>query len=133
MRPRRTPPARPRSRRPPGATWSRVDLGDPDFSQADQYVLSDDLGRGGETVSQTDGVYTATRVNADGSSTLQASNTYSLPDGQVTAQGRVDHGAREEVKVDPYTLAVTGGTGRYSAAAARSRSRSRAPPRRTSR
>ena len=58
-----------------------------------------------------------TRVNADGSSTLQASSTYSLPGGQVTAQGRVDYGSDEEVKVDPYRLAITGGTGRYSAAA----------------
>jgi hypothetical protein len=93
-----------------------VDLGDADFSQADQFVFTNDLFRGDARVGEDGGVCTVTRVGEDGSTTVYCNGSNSLPGGQVTVQGLIFYGPGEEVKQDPYSLAITGGTGEYRTA-----------------
>ena len=93
-----------------------VDLGEPDFSQADQFVFVNDLFRGSEPVGKDGGVCTVTRLTAEGAVTVFCNGSNSLPGGQVVVQGLIDYGPGEEIKEEPYSLAITGGTGKYRAA-----------------
>lgn len=93
-----------------------VDLGEADYSQADQYVFTNDLSRDGKKVGVDGGVCTVTRIEADGGSTLYCSGSNSLPGGQITTAGLVSYGPDEEFKKDPYFFSITGGTGKYRTA-----------------
>jgi hypothetical protein len=93
-----------------------VDLGDPDFSQADQFVFTNDLLRGKERVGSDGGVCTVTRLTAEGASTVYCSGSNALPGGQITVSGLIDYAPDEEFKQEPYSLAITGGTGKYRTA-----------------
>ena len=90
-----------------------VDLGAPDYSEADQFVFTNDLLRGVTKVGEDGGVCTVTRVEEDGGSTLLCSGSNSLPGGQITVSGLVSYGPDEEFKKEPYFFAITGGTGKY--------------------
>jgi hypothetical protein len=86
-----------------------VDNGDPGFSPDDQFVFSNDLYRNGEKVGEDGGTCTVTRIAAGGAATLHCLGTNSLPGGQISVQGLAAPG-------EPFELAITGGTGRYSKA-----------------
>ena len=83
-----------------------IDHGEPGFSADDVIVFSNDLYRDGEKVGEDGGTCTVTRI-ADGAATLHCLGTNSLPGGQISVQGLA---APDE----PFELAITGGTGRYS-------------------
>lgn len=93
-----------------------VDLGAPDYSMADQYVLTNDLLRGDTKVGEDGAVCTVTQVEASGASTLYCSGSNSLPGGQITTAGLVTYGPDEEWREEPYYFAITGGTGKYKRA-----------------
>lgn len=79
-------------------------------SRGDQIVFEDTLLRAGTEVGAGGGTCTVTNVvPADPPILLSCQVTYQLPDGQIAAQGRATNAP---VK----TLAVVGGTGRYSGA-----------------
>lgn len=93
-----------------------IDLGDADFSQGDQFVFTNDLFRGDEKVGSDGGVCTVTHLTADGATDVYCTGSNSLPGGQVTVSGLVHYGPGEEIKQEPYSLPITGGTGRYRTA-----------------
>jgi hypothetical protein len=86
-----------------------VDHGAPGFSVDDAFVFSNDLYRNGEKVGEDGGTCTVTRIASSGATTLHCLGTNSLPGGQISVQGLAAPG-------EPFELAVTGGTGRYSKA-----------------
>jgi len=86
-----------------------VDHGAPGFSEDDQFVFSNDLYSGGQRVGEDAGTCTVTRIAAGGAVTLHCLGTNSLPGGQISVQGIAAPG-------EPFELAITGGTGRYSKA-----------------
>jgi hypothetical protein len=86
-----------------------VDNGDPGFSADDHFVFSNDLYRDGEKVGEDGGTCTVTRIAAGGATTLHCIGTNTLPGGQISVQGLAAPG-------EPFELAITGGTGRYSKA-----------------
>ena len=90
-----------------------IDLGDPDFSQGDQLVFSNDLLRHGTKVGEDGGLCVVTRLTAAGASTWKCVGDNVLPGGQITVQGMVTYAPGEEVKDEPYFFAITGGTGKY--------------------
>jgi hypothetical protein len=100
----------------PNRPLTDVDLGEPGFSEADQYVFANDLFSGDTKVSEEGGVCTATRVEEDGASTLHCTSTLSLRGGQINTAGLVSYGAGEEFNPDPYFFAITGRTGKYRTA-----------------
>jgi hypothetical protein len=85
-----------------------VDHGTTGFSEADQFVFSNDLSENGKPVGEDGGTCTVTRI-VSGDATLQCLGTNSLPGGQISVEGLIVSGK-------PFELAVTGGTGRYSKA-----------------
>jgi hypothetical protein len=91
-----------------------IDLGDPGFSQGDQNVFTADLFMDDRRVGFDGGTCTVVRIHPDGSSSLQCLGSNSLPDGQLTVQGLVSTSAEGELQ--PFELAITGGTGRYKTA-----------------
>jgi hypothetical protein len=95
-----------------------VDVGDTDYSQGDQFAFANDLLSNGTKVGEDGGVCTVTRVDTTtGTSAAYCTGSNSLPEGQVTVQGLINYGPEdEEFKQDPYSLAITGGTGRYRTA-----------------
>ena len=93
-----------------------LDLGDPDFSQGDQFVFSNDLLRKGKKIGEDGGMCLVTRLTAEGAATFKCVGSNVLPGGQITVQGIVTYGPGEEVKSEPYFFAITGGTGRYKTA-----------------
>lgn len=93
-----------------------VDVLPTDFSQGDQFVFVNDLFQGDKRVGQDGGTCILTRLTSEGASTVYCTGSNSLPGGQVTVSGLIDYGADEEFKKDPYSLAITGGTGRYRTA-----------------
>lgn len=97
-------------------TETYIDLGDPDFSQSDQFVFHNDLFRGRRLVGRDGGLCTVTRVTAKGATTVFCSGSNSLPGGQITVQGLIDYAPGQEFKQEPYSLAITGGTGEYRTA-----------------
>jgi hypothetical protein len=94
-----------------------LDLGEPDFSQGDEFVFTNDLFRGGTKVGEDGGSCVVTRLTAAGAATFNCIGSNYLPGGQITVQGLVTYGPDEEIKEEPYFLAITGGTGRYEDAA----------------
>jgi hypothetical protein len=90
-----------------------VDLGDKDFSQADQFVFTNDLFRGDTRIGTDGGVCTVSNLTAEGATSVYCSGSNALPGGQVAVQGLVDYAPGEEVKKEPYSLSITGGTGKY--------------------
>jgi hypothetical protein len=86
-----------------------VDNGESGFGEGDQIVFSNDLKQDGNKVGEDGGTCTVTRVAASGATTLHCLGTNSLPGGQISVQGFAAPG-------EPFELAVTGGTGRYSKA-----------------
>jgi hypothetical protein len=93
-----------------------VDLGEADYSEADQFVFANDLFSGDTKVGEDGGVCTVTRVEEDGASTLYCVGGNSLPGGQINTAGLVTYGADEEFREEPYFFAITGGTGKYRTA-----------------
>ena len=93
-----------------------LDLGESDFSEGDQVHFTNDLYSGNSKVGEDGGWCVVTRLTAEGAATFECLGTNSLPEGQVTVQGVVTYGPGEEIKSEPYHLAITGGTGRYQAA-----------------
>jgi hypothetical protein len=90
-----------------------VDLGDKDFSQADQFVFTNDLFRGDTRIGKDGGVCTVTNLTAEGATSIYCSGSNALPGGEVVVQGLVDYAPGEEIKKEPYSLSITGGTGKY--------------------
>jgi hypothetical protein len=90
-----------------------LDLGDPDFSQGDQFAFTNDLYRGGKKVGEDGGWCTVVRLTAEGAATFKCVGSNQLRGGQITVQGLVTYGPDEEIKRDPYFFAITGGTGKY--------------------
>jgi len=88
-----------------------TDLSQASPSRGDQIVFQDTLLRRGTQVGEGGGTCTVTAVvaPADPPILLSCQVTYQLPGGQIAAQGRASNDA---VK----TLAVVGGTGRYTGA-----------------
>jgi hypothetical protein len=86
-----------------------IDNGTPGFSEDDQIVFSNDLYQDGKKVGEDGGTCTVTRIAASGATTLHCLGTNSLPGGQISVEGLAAPG-------EPFELAVTGGTGRYSKA-----------------
>jgi hypothetical protein len=93
-----------------------LDLGEPDFSQGDQFVFTNNLLRGGTKIGTDGGLCVVTRLTAAGAATFKCVGSNALPGGQITVQGLVTYGPGEEIKEDPYFFAITGGTGRYKTA-----------------
>ncbi|MEV6681921.1 hypothetical protein AB0N09_34365 [Streptomyces erythrochromogenes] len=85
-----------------------VDLGKAGFSVGDQRIVHEDLYRGGEKVGDHSAACTVTQVSP---AALQCLGTFSLPEGQFAAQSLLHLPAPASVDV-----AVTGGSGEYSAA-----------------
>ena len=95
-----------------------LDLGDPGLSQGDRFVFSDDVFLDDEKVGMDGGecviVLFTPGDDPEGEPealTAQCVATVMLPDGQITAQGLVDF-----AQTEPFTIAITGGTGKYRTA-----------------
>jgi hypothetical protein len=109
-----------------------LDLGAPGNSLGDQGHFTSDLiqpprpgvgppppgaGVPHETkVGEDGGVCSIARIAPDGATTYHCVATNSLPLGQITAQGLVTYAAGEDVRQEPYSFAITGGTRKYRAA-----------------
>lgn len=93
-----------------------LDLGVADLSIGDQFAFTNDLHRGGAKIGEDGGLCAVTRLTSAGASTWHCVGSNALPGGQITVAGIVTYAPGEEVKQDPYFLAITGGTGRYRAA-----------------
>ncbi|MEU6220553.1 hypothetical protein ABZ845_24025 [Streptomyces sp. NPDC047022] len=90
-----------------------IDQPPPGPSQGDELIVAGDLSHGSFQVGTFDETLTTTRLNMDGSITVQAVITLTLPGGNITAQGVFIIGGSGPTDV---TLAITGGTGVYSTA-----------------
>ncbi len=97
---------------------TELDLGDEGLSQGDRFVFADDVFLDDEKVG-TDGGECVIVLFTPGPDpdddpealTAQCVATVSLPDGQITVQGLVDF-----TEPGPFTIAITGGTGKYRTA-----------------
>ena len=67
-------------------------------------------------IGEDGGVCSIARIAPDDATTYHCVATNSLPLGQITAQGLVTYAAGEDVRQEPYSFAITGGTGKYRAA-----------------
>jgi hypothetical protein len=88
-----------------------VDLDPAGFGVGDRFVFSQDLSRGGEKVGESAVECVFVRAG-DQTSTANCVGSFTLPGGQIAAQGLVTF-TQEDA---PFSVAVTGGTGRYSEA-----------------
>jgi hypothetical protein len=86
-----------------------LDLGRRGFSIGDRFVFSDNLFRRGNRVGTDHGDCVTTRIQGPGSA-FQCTATAVLRGGQITAQGAVMF---REDSSSRFTLAITGGTGRF--------------------
>jgi hypothetical protein len=110
-----------------------LDLGDPGESLGDQSHFTSDLiqpPRSGvgppppgagvpqeRKIGEDGGVCSIARIAPDdGATTYHCVATNSLPLGQITAQGLVTYAAGEGFRQQPYSFAITGGTGKYRGA-----------------
>jgi allene oxide cyclase-like protein len=99
-----------------------LDLGDEGFGVGDRFVFSDDLFHDGKQVGMLGGECTAMRIlpqplpaeQEPESVTINCVVSAELQDGQLTVQGLVTFS--EETEGEPFTLAVTGGTGAFRTA-----------------
>jgi hypothetical protein len=87
---------------------SEIDLPPSGFGVGDKIVLTHDLYRDGEKIGESGGECTFVRTGGE-TSTAQCLASFALSGGQITVQGLVTF-AQEPA---PFTVAVTGGTGRY--------------------
>ena len=98
------------------ATYSQtefLDLGTTGLSLGDQFVYSEALTRGDQEIGESGGVCTVTHVTPPGDTfTNHCIATLRLQHGQITGQGLVAAGGA----TDPFTVAITGGTGAYRGA-----------------
>jgi hypothetical protein len=96
-----------------------VDVGPPDLTLGDHFVVTEDLFRQGEKVGEDHAVCTLTRLEPRSGTAergaVQCVATFVLPEGQITVQG-VRTFALDAQAPPNFVLAVTGGTGAYKAA-----------------
>jgi hypothetical protein len=94
---------------------AELDLGEEGFGIGDQFVFTEDLFRtDGRPTGQAGGSCTVVRADEPArTATVHCVATLAFPRGQVTVQGLVTF-TEEEAR--PFTIAVTGGTGRYQGA-----------------
>ena len=90
-----------------------IDLGATGESLGDQIVFSDDVYKHGRLIGSLDGVCTTTRVDTEAFH-LHCVVTLTLPKGQLALQDTIRF---DEDFDDRFTIAITGGTGRYDASA----------------
>jgi hypothetical protein len=92
-----------------------LDLGAPGPSLGDELVFSERLKRKGRTVGVSGVVCTATQVEAPYEDIMfQCVGTLKLKRGQITLQGLIE--VQGEDDPGPFTVAITGGTGRFKGA-----------------
>lgn len=82
-------------------------------SQGDEFVISGNLLRGSTTVGTYSQICTLTRTAPADEFDLQCAADLTLPQGQLTVQGRFTVTSAGPGDID---LAITGGTGRYRTA-----------------
>jgi hypothetical protein len=90
-----------------------VDVGDAGPSPGDQVVFATAVSRNGRPAGVTGGSCTVTNLGSDDTFTASCQATARLQEGQITTQALVTFRAGLQPR---FTLAVTGGTGRYSGA-----------------
>lgn len=97
-----------------------LDLGEEGFGLGDRFVFTDDAFRKGRRVGSAHGECTVTRIDDEDVSS-QCLVTVVLQKGQLTSQGVVTFSESEETP--EFTIAITGGTGRYKDAGGEARVR----------
>jgi len=90
--------------------FEEIDVGKKGFSIGDYVAFNDTVFFGKKRVGTLDGTCTTTRLSGD-EGAQQCVVTLTLPGGQLTAQGVLEF---EGEDVEGLTVAITGGTGRYS-------------------
>ena len=88
---------------------TEVDVGEPGFGAGDQFVFRSKLFKNDERVGTVGGACTIVGILNETNADVQCVATLRLKHGQITAQGFITFA--EETA--PFTVAVTGGTGRY--------------------
>jgi hypothetical protein len=99
-----------------------LDLGDTGFGVGDRFTFADDLARDGAPYGSLGGECTLMRIEPSPlpegqepeSVTANCVVSAKLPDGQITVQGLVTFSGA--TAGEPFTLAITGGTGLYAEA-----------------
>ena len=91
--------------------FEAIDVGKKGESIGDYIVFSDDVYYRGKKAGYLDGTCTTTRIVGTAFRT-QCLVTVSLPHGSLTSQGVL--AAESEEDASGFTIAITGGTGRYS-------------------
>jgi hypothetical protein len=89
-------------------TEEEVDLGATGFGPGDRFTFFEHLFRGGERVGESGGECVIVHLEGE-TATVNCVATLRLPGGQLTLQALIDFTEEEQ----PFTVAVTGGTGRY--------------------
>jgi hypothetical protein len=90
---------------------AQIDVGAKGESVGDYFTFTDRLYDAAQSVGTDAGVCTLADLSPRGAS-VHCVATLSLRDGQLTAQGLTAFGA-DDPENKPFTVAVTGGTGRY--------------------
>jgi hypothetical protein len=90
-----------------------LDLGATGLTSGDQIIFATAVSRGGRSAGVTGGSCTVTTIDPDNRFTASCQATARLGDGVITTQALVTF--RDGLQ-PPFTLAITGGTGRYSGA-----------------
>jgi hypothetical protein len=90
--------------------FEEIDVGKKGFSLGDYVAFNDKVFFGKKRVGTLDGTCTTTRLSGD-EGAQQCVVTLTLPGGHLTAQGVLEF---EGEDVEGLTVAITGGTGRYS-------------------
>jgi Dirigent-like protein len=99
-----------------------VDVGPPGTSLGDYFVFSDILYRRGEEVGTNGGQCVIVAGTPPYETvTLHCVVTADLERGQITTQGLLEFQGRDDVS--PFTVAITGGTGKYRGAGGEARVR----------
>lgn len=91
------------------ASETNLDLGETGEGAGDRFLFAADLLKGGEKVGDEGGECAIVQIVERVAATAHCIATLSLPGGQITLQGLVAFTDESE----PFTVAVTGGTGRY--------------------
>ncbi|HSE10457.1 MAG TPA: hypothetical protein VLB29_17480 [Nocardioidaceae bacterium] len=94
--------------------FEEIDVGRRGFSIGDYVAFNDKLYFRRSRVGTLDGTCVVTRLHRRDEGAQQCVVTLTLPRGHLTAQGLLTFEGDEP---DPFTVAITGGTGRYSNAA----------------
>jgi hypothetical protein len=98
-----------------------LDLGDAGNSVGDEFVFSETLARHGVDVGESGIACTLTEIASYDMITANCIGTLRLPRGQITIQGLVSF--QGEGQPDPFSVAITGGTGAYRRASGEMRVR----------